>query len=106
LNLIAKSLLKQFEVAKKSESDDDLTEEESKLLELAEDLDEEELTTAEEIIDEDGEVDVEDRLEDWVDEVEALTPDDRELLEDDIRPVKMVLVKVSPCHKYVLLTRD
>jgi hypothetical protein len=106
LNLIAKLLLKQFEVAKKSESDDNLTEEGSKLLQLAEDLNEEELTTADEIIDEDGEVDVEDRLEDWVDEVEALTPDDHELLEDDIRPVKMVLVKVSPCHKYVLLTRD
>jgi hypothetical protein len=106
LKLIAKSLLKQFEVPKKSEyENDDLTEEETNLLTLAEDLDEEEFTTAEEIMDEDGEADEEDNTDDWVDEVDALTPDKHLLLEDEIRPVKMVLVKVSPCHRYVLLTR-
>jgi len=97
LNLIAKSLLKQFDVAK---TDDDLNEEEAKLLDLAKDLDGEELTVAQETDGDDGEV--EDDLEDWVDEVAALTPEEREMLEDDIRPVKMVLVKVS--HKDIPLT--
>ena len=100
LNLIAKALLKQFEMAKKSENeDDDFTEEEAKLLTLAENLDEEEFTMAEEKMDENGGADEEDSMDEWVDEVDALTPDERLLLEDEIRPVKMVLVKVSPCHR-------
>ena len=100
LNLIAKALLKQFEMAKKSENeDDDFTEEEAKLLTLAENLDEEEFTMAEEKMDENGGADEEDSMEEWVDEVDALTPNERLLLEDEIWPVKMVLVKVSPCHR-------
>jgi hypothetical protein len=100
LNLIAKALLKQFEMAKKSENeDDDFTEEEAKLLTLAENLDEEEFTMAEEKMDENGGADEEDSMDEWVDEVDALTPNERLLLEDEIRPVKMVLVKVSPCHR-------
>ena len=100
LNLIAKALLKQFEMAKKSENeDDDFTEEEAKLLTLAENLDEEEFTMAEEKMDENGGADEEDSMDKWVDEVDALTPNERLLLEDEIRPVKMVLVKVSPCHR-------
>ena len=100
LNLIAKALLKQFEMAKKSENeDDDFTEEEAKLLTLAENLDEEEFTMAEEKMDENGGADEEDSMDEWVDEVDALTPNERLLLEDEIRPVKIVLVKVSPCHR-------
>ena len=100
LNLIAKSLLKQFETAKKSENeDDDFTEEEAELLTLAENLDEEEFSAAEEKMDEDGGAVEEDSMDEWVDEVDALTPDECLLLEDEIRPVKMVLVKVSPCHR-------
>jgi hypothetical protein len=97
LNLIAKSLLKQFDVAKKSGSDDELNEEEAELLNLAKDSETEELTTDKENGGNDEEIEEEDDLEDWVDEVAALTPEEREMLEDDIRPVKMVLVKVS--HK-------
>ena len=102
LNLIAKSLLKQFDVVQKTETNDDLTEEETELLNLAKDLDEEELTTAQENDNEDGEIDEDDDLEDWVDEVAALTPEEHKMLEEDIHPVKMVLVKVS--HKDVPLT--
>jgi hypothetical protein len=104
LNLIAKSLLKQFDVAKKSETDDDLNEEEAELLDLAEDLDIEELTIAQKPDGDNGEIDEDskDDLEDWVDEVAELSPEEREILEDDIRPVKMVLVKVS--HKDISLT--
>jgi hypothetical protein len=95
LNLIAKSLLKQFDVAKKSESDDELNEEEAELLNLAMDLETEELTMAQESDGDDGEIQKDDDSEGWVDEVAALSPEEREMLEDDVRPVKMMLVKVS-----------
>jgi len=95
LNLIAKSLLKQFDVTKESQSDDELNEEEAELLNLAKDLETEELTTAQETDGDDGEIEDEDDFEGWVDEVAVLTPMDRDFLEDDIRPVKMMLVKVS-----------
>jgi hypothetical protein len=100
---VAKSFLKQFEVDKKSEAYKDLSDEDVKLLDLKEDIELEELTTGqetEEIDDEDSgdrEEYKEDDLDDWVDEVSALTPDERETLEDDICPIKMALVKVS--HK-------
>jgi hypothetical protein len=95
LNLIAKSLLRQFDIAKASKLDNELNEEEAELLNLATDLEIEELTTAQENDDDDGEIEQDDDLEGWVDEVAALTPEEHEMLEDDIRPVKMMLVKVS-----------
>ena len=103
LNLIAKSLLKQFDVEKKAETDGNLNEEEAELLDLAKDLDVEELTAAQEADDEDGEIEDDDSLEDWVDEVAALTPKEHEMLEECTCPVKMVLVKVS--YRYIQLTR-
>ena len=97
LNLIAKSLLKQFDMVKKSNKDknllDNLNEEDHKLLTLAENLEEEELTTADEIND-DEEIDEND-VQDWVDEVATLTATQCEFLEESIRLVKLVLVKVS-----------
>ena len=98
LNLVAKSLLKQFDVCKTSKADEELNEEEAELLNLAGDLDAEDLTTTQESDGDqgiEGENLAEDDLEDWVDEVTALTPGERETLEEDIRPVKMALVKVS-----------
>lgn len=98
LNLVAKSLLKQFDVCKTSKADEELNEEEAELLNLAGDLDAEDLTTTQESDGDqgiEGENLAEDDLEDWVDEVAALTPGERETLEEDIRPVKMALVKVS-----------
>ena len=100
LNLIAKSLLKQFDVAKTS---DNLNEEDAELLNLATNLDAEELKTVQKTNDEDGEIKEADDLEDWVDEVAALTPKERETLENNVRPVKMLLVKVSS-HKDIILT--
>ena len=64
LNLIAKLLLKQFDVETKLEMDDSLNEEEWGLLDLAEDLKEEELITALENDKEDGEIDEDDNLGD------------------------------------------
>jgi hypothetical protein len=72
------------------------------LLDLAEDLEEEELITAQENDKEDGEIDEDDNLGDWVDEVAALTPEEQETLKDSIRPIKTVLVKV--CWEDMKLT--
>ncbi|KAF8220273.1 hypothetical protein L208DRAFT_1334794 [Tricholoma matsutake] len=94
LSLIAKSLLKQFDVKTKLETDDGLNEEEQGLLDLAEDLEAEELIMAQENDEEDGEIDEDDDLGDWVDKVAALTPEEQETLKDSIRPIKMVLVKL------------
>jgi len=95
LNLIARSLLKQFDVTKKPELDDELNEEEAELLNLATDLEAEKLTMTQESNGDNGEIQEDDSAEGWVDEVAALTPEERTMLEDDIRPVKMMLVKVS-----------
>jgi hypothetical protein len=68
------------------ETDDGLNEEEWGLLDLAEDLEEEELIMAQENNKEDGEIDKDDDLGDWVDEVAALTPEEQETLKDSICP--------------------
>jgi hypothetical protein len=94
LNLVAKSLLKQFDV-KKDDKEDDLNDEERTLLAMAGDIEQEEMLSAQEQDDADGEVEDDDDLEGWVDEVEALTPGERENLNESIRPVKKMLVKVK-----------
>ena len=94
LNLVAKSLLKQFDV-KQDDKKDDLTDNEQDLLELAGDIEQEELTMVQEKDDADDESEEDDGLEGWVDEVEALTLEEWENLENSIRPVKKMLVKVK-----------
>jgi hypothetical protein len=94
LNLVAKALLKQFDV--KTEDKNALTDDERSLLEMAVDIETEELTTEQE---QDGEIGDDDDDDGWVDEVAALTPDERVDLENSIRPVKRTLVKVRMlCH--------
>lgn len=107
LNLVAKSLLRQFDVGKKvagdvddaeDDGDTDLTEEEREqeraLSELAQGMDEEECTTAQET-DPDDNIEEDDEIEGWVDEVEELSSYERRELQREIRPVKLVLAKVS-----------
>lgn len=95
LNLIAKSLLKQFDVKTDKKDDNDLNDDEKELLDLVDDIDGEEHTMAQEKDDEDGEIDDDDDLDGWVDKVEALTPEEHENLEESIRLVKKMLVKVG-----------
>jgi hypothetical protein len=95
LNLIAKSLLKQFNVKPKAGDTDDLNNDDASLLALAEDMETKELTAAQEKDDGDGEAEEDDQVDDWVDEVEALTPEEHADLEESIRPVKRTLVKVG-----------
>jgi hypothetical protein len=99
LNLVAKSLLKQFDVKQDDKTKDDLTDDEQTLLDLAGDIEQEECTTAQEKDDADDETEDEDDLDGWVDELEALTLDEWEDLEESIRPVKRMLVKVKKICK-------
>jgi hypothetical protein len=101
LNLVAKSLLKQFDVKHEKKDNNDLNEDEQLLLALAENIDEEELTVVQENDNEDSESEDDDSLEGWVDEVEALTPDEWEQLEESIQPVKKMLVKVTKFWKVI-----
>ena len=103
LNLVAKSLLRQFDVTPNSKglNDDDgdarneLSAAEKELLDLANDINQEELTMAQQDNANDNEDGAEDDEDDdgWVDEVEELSEEEREELKAHIRPVSRVLVK-------------
>ncbi|KAF8232632.1 hypothetical protein L208DRAFT_1271077 [Tricholoma matsutake] len=95
LNLVAKSLLKQFDVKQDPGKNDDLNEDEQTLLAMAENLEEEELIMAQENNGEDGSGKDNDSLDGWVDEVEALTLEEHKNLEESIWPVKRMLVKLQ-----------
>jgi hypothetical protein len=93
VNLVVKSVLKQFDIPKKQV--DNLLARDEELHELARDIDlEDEMTIVE---NGDGDPDTEDadNMEGWTDEVEALTDDERDEPEGQIHPVRLVLVKVS-----------
>lgn len=119
LNLIAKSMLKLFDIQKPkrkpanlkdglsdeerelAEKEEDeralaaLDEDERELLALAEDIDDEERTMRQENDVEDETQEDDDDDDGWVDEVEELTEAERLRLKNEIRPVSRVLVKVE-----------
>ena len=99
LNLVAKSLLKQFDVKQDDKKAEDLNDDEQSLLELAGNIEDEEHTMAQEKDDVDREEEEEEDLEGWVDKVEALTLEEQENLANTIRPVKRMLVKVKKIWK-------
>lgn len=108
LNLSATGLIRQFDVkavGDMEEADDDVRE----LLRHVRELEAEEQELAGEL--ESGEVGGEgddelfgDDDESWVDEVEALEGEELQQFEREVRPVKMVLTKVS--HRPEKRTRD
>ena len=93
VNLIAKSVIQQFDIpkAKANESFDDVLRE---LMVLSEDLEKEELDTRER---ECGEVESDDdnNLDGWVDEQGDMSEMEQKELDDNIQPIRRVLVKVS-----------
>lgn len=95
LNLVTKSLLKQFDIKQDEKKDGDLNDDEQVLLAIAGDIEEEEQIMAQENDAEDGDTEDDDSLEGWVDEIEALTDEERENLQESIRPIKRMLVKVT-----------
>src|SRR5882762_1330205 len=93
VNLIAKSLLKQFDVSKKS-ADAALDDAKRKLINLAVGIDVEEMVT---ISKQGAGGDSEDNnnVEGWVDETASMSMEEREELCEKVQPVRLVLVKVS-----------
>jgi len=95
INLVAKSIIRQFDIPK-GKADSALDDTERELRELAEGIDLEDLRMQGEREDDDNEDDDLDENDDgWIDEREALDVADREELDAAVRPVKLVLVKVS-----------
>jgi hypothetical protein len=98
-NLVARTLVRQFDIPKEkptaAEDDDDDPDQE--LRELAGDIDLEERHTREALLEEigDGELGLDDDGEGWIDEMAALSQAEREGLQKSLRPVQMILVKVS-----------
>ena len=107
----AKSIIKQFDV-QDSKPNEPLADAERELQALAKNIDVEEQQGAAAIaqLAIDGELELEsekdddiegwidekdDDIEGWIDEMAILSPADRTKLEADIRPVKLVLVKVG-----------
>lgn len=100
LNLTAKSLLKQFDVKAVTDAEE-VDEDVRRLLELAGELEAQEKEAAERAMSAgiEQEMGVEDEDDDdddsWVDEVASLDEDERAEFEEEVRPVKMTLTKVS-----------
>jgi hypothetical protein len=90
LNLVAKTIIKQFDVPKKTgQGTDDI--DFSVLEALADGIDLEEHAT--QLADEEIEMDNE---EGWIDEASLLSDEERDRLDTDILPIRRVIVKVSP----------
>ena len=99
VNLVAKSIIRQFDLQKR-QGNKYLDKAEQELHDLAR-VDNLEDDQANQIMEHEtnGEIDVEDEADDnndgWIDETMLLSPSERQQSEEDIRPVKLVLVKVS-----------
>ncbi|GBE82268.1 hypothetical protein SCP_0406520 [Sparassis crispa] len=90
VNLMVKTLLCQFDVLK-GKAEDALDDAECALIKLAEDLD---------MGEEDGhEEDAPDNIDRWKDEHLGLTPEEREVLDTSIWPVKLILMKPGVAAK-------
>jgi hypothetical protein len=93
VNLIAKSLLKQFDVPKKS-ADAALDDAKHELINLTAGIDVEEMVT---IADQGAGGDGEDNnnVEGWVDETALMSAEEMEELCEKVQPVGLILMKVS-----------
>jgi hypothetical protein len=98
LNLVAKSIIKQFDVPK-ARADEVLDDAANELAALAVDLDLEERLSREEQLfeggDEDGDAGDDDDFDGWTDVRAELPVNEREVLDKSLQPVRLVLVKAS-----------
>jgi hypothetical protein len=90
LNLVVKVILRQFDVPK-AKADEALDVASQVLVDLAGDIEMEEAVMDERDDDEDDD----DREEGWVDPRDGMSQEDRDELDLMVRPVRLVLVKVS-----------
>ena len=97
VNLIAKTLLKQFDVPGK-QAEDVANEAERLLLKLVKDIDIEEMMTRLDTANksEGDNDDDEDNVKGWVDEMKLLSEEERKNLGEHIAPVRLVLVTYHP----------
>ena len=95
-NLVARTLVKQFDAPKQT-ADQDFDEENEVLIELAGNMEFEEHITKERLLEEtdDNLGGKDDDIDGWIDEMVALSQAERDVLKNATRPVKIVLVKVS-----------
>ena len=93
-NLDGRTLVKQFDVPKKDTGHNN--EDDAALMDLAGDMDFEDKTTGDRLLEEVGEdeLSLDDDVREWIDERAALSQAERDMLDKATRPVKMVLVKV------------
>jgi hypothetical protein len=100
VNLIAKTLLKQFDILEKN-LDDAFDTAERELLDLAISIDLEEMVTvAKNGLGKNSEDN--DNVEGWVDETELMSAEEREELCENVQPVRLMLIKV--CASQILVT--
>jgi hypothetical protein len=103
VSLVAKSSIRQFDVPK-GQADAALDEAERELIDLAEGIDiENEVMEGEWEAQGPDDDEGDENGAGWVDEVAALSITDREELEVNIRPIRLVLVKVSHLFKSLCL---
>ncbi|KIK40529.1 hypothetical protein CY34DRAFT_33142, partial [Suillus luteus UH-Slu-Lm8-n1] len=93
VNLVAKSLLKQFDVPK-NEALAFVGTAEEELQEIGQGLEAEDEDTITENGASDPNADDSDNLDGWVDEVGELSDEERNILQNNICPIKFVLAKV------------
>lgn len=103
LNLVVKSIIRQFDLPK-NKAGAILKEAKIELVQLAGDLEIEELTTQKELDremdDEIGEVD-DDNVEGWIDEREMMTEEERVELDDIVGALRLMLTKVKEFRKII-----
>jgi hypothetical protein len=93
-NLIAKTLLKQFDIPKK-DAESTLDNAERELLDLTAGIDMEETVTVAEAGPGDKDDEKNDNVEGWIDEMALLSDEEQTALHKKVGPVQLVLVKVS-----------
>ena len=104
-NLVARTLVRQFDIPKATATangnlDDENDDPDEEIRNLAGDIDLEERQTREALLEEaDEEIEPDDTTDEWVDEMAALSQAEREKLQASIRPLQMILVKVSKKSK-------
>jgi len=94
LNLVVKSILKQFDLPKKkktSDNEDEIDQAVEELLKLAGDIDLEGNLMADGEGEDEGE---DDNEEGWIDEREEMTEDEVRELSESVAPVRLLLTKV------------
>lgn len=98
-NLVGRTLVRQFDVPNAKPKPGDVTNDpDQELRELAADIDLEDQQTREALLEDvvTSETGADDNVEGWVDEMAALSQAEREVLQQSLRPVRMLLVKVIP----------